>query len=228
MNASDVMSKSVITVPVSATVAEIAQLMVERGVSGLPVVDASNQVVGMISEGDLIRRSEIETERRPTGWLSFFTTYSEKARDFVKTHSAHARDVMTHPAITVSPDTPLAKIAQIMEKRHIKRLPVVENDELVGLVSRADLLRALASRKPVAPAPLPEGDAGMRDAVLKVLDKEWAWAASALVNVIVSDGTVHLWGVVDSDEQRQALIVAAENVPGVKAVEDHLSRSLPT
>lgn len=228
MKASDIMSKQVVTVGTEATVAEVAKLMIERGVSGMPVVDRDNRVVGMISEGDLIRRSEIDTDERPSGWLSFFTTNSDKARDFVKTHSVHAKDVMTRPATTVTPETPLVRIAQIMERRHIKRLPVVEDDVIVGLVSRADLLRALASHAPAAPAPLPRNDAAIRDAVLQAIAEEQEWTASTMVNVIVSDGTVNLWGVVDNDEQRKALIIAAENVPGVKAVEDHLARTLPT
>ena len=228
MRASDVMATHVVTIDQNSTVGQLARLLVDNYISGAPVIDESGRVVGMISEGDLIRRAEIDTDSGPSGWLAWFSTGTERARDFLKTHSAYATDVMTHPAITVSPDTPLADIARTMEKRRVKRVPVIENGKLVGLVSRADLLRALASRAAIEPRAPDSADAAVREAVIEMLAEEQDWAGSAMINVIVSDGTAHLWGVVDNETQRRALVVAAEGVPGVRGVEDHLGRSLPT
>ncbi len=227
MRARDIMSTKVVTVSPSTSVRDIAGLMVEKHVSGLPVLNDNGTLVGMVSEGDLLRRPEIGTQKHRRRWVSFFSGVDEQAREFTKSHALRAGDVMTEQVIHVSEETPLGDVVGLMEKHNIKRLPVLSDGKLVGIVSRADLLRALAARQ-AAPMPPPaESDATIRAAMSDVLKTE-EWAMSAMVNVIVSEGVVHLWGVIDSDDQRQALRVAAENIPGVTAVEEHLSFSLPT
>ena len=227
MKVRDIMSTKVVTVSPSTTVRDIAGLMVEKHVSGLPVLSDSGTLVGMVSEGDLLRRPELGTQKHRRRWVSFFSGVDEQAREFTKTHALRAGDVMTEQVIHVSEQTPLGDVVGLMEKHNIKRLPVLSDGKLVGIVSRADLLRALAARQANPIPPPAESDATIRAAMNEVLKNE-EWAMSAMVNVIVSEGAVHLWGVIDSDDQRQALRVAAENIPGVTAVEEHLSFSLPT
>ena len=227
MKAHDIMSTKVVTVSPSTSVRDIAALMIERHVSGLPVLNDNGTLVGIVSEGDLLRRPEIGTEKHRRRWVSFFTAVDEQAREFTKSHALRAGDVMTEQVIHVSEETPLGDVVGLMEKHNIKRLPVLSGGKLVGIVSRVDLLRALATRQAEPMPPLAETDATIRAAMNDVLENE-EWAMSAMVNVIVSEGVVHLWGVIDSNDQRQALRVAAENIPGVTGVEDHLSFSLPT
>ncbi len=227
MKVRDIMSTKVVTVSPSTTVRDIAGLMVDKHVSGLPVLSDSGTLVGLVSEGDLLRRPELGTQKHRRRWVSFFIGVDEQAREFTKTHALRAGDVMTEQVIHVSEQTPLGDVVGLMEKHNIKRLPVLSDGKLVGIVSRADLLRALAARQANPIPPPAESDAAIRAAMNEVLKNE-EWAMSAMVNVIVSEGAVHLWGVIDSDDQRQALRVAAENIPGVTAVEEHLSFSLPT
>lgn len=228
MKARDLMSTRVVTVSPDTSVREIAALMVEKHVSGVPVIDENDSLVGMISEGDLLRRPELGTEKHHRRrWLSFFTDAQEEAREFTKTHAMRAEEVMTKSVSYVGEDTSLGDVVSMMEKEDVKRLPVLTDGRVVGIVSRVDLLRTLASRQMEPMSAPPEDDAAIRATMNDVLKNE-DWAQSAMVNVIVSDGVVHLWGVIDSKEQRQALRVAAENIPGVKAIEEHLSFSLPT
>jgi CBS domain-containing protein len=224
MNAGGIMTRDVISVGPETPVREIASMMLERRISGVPVVDAERRVLGIVSEGDLIRRPEIETDHAPTGWLGLFLSDEERARDFVKSHGRVAREVMTKPATCVAPETPLDEVVRLMERHRVKRLPVVENGKLAGLVTRADLLRALVSRRTAAPAASSDQEVRERiDAMLRHED----WATSAFVNVQVEDGVAHLWGTVESASQREALILAVRSVPGVREVQPHLGRTLP-
>ena len=227
MKVRDIMSTKVVTVSPSTSVRDIAGLMVEKHISGLPVLSENGTLVGMVSEGDLLRRPEIGTQKHRRRWVSFFSGVDEQAREFTKSHALRAGDVMTQQVIHVSEETPLGDVVGLMEKHNIKRLPVLSDSKLVGIVSRADLLRTLAARQADPLPPPAESDATIRAAMNEVLKNE-EWAMSAMVNVIVSEGVVNLWGVIDSDDQRQALRVAAENIPGVTAVEEHLTFSLPT
>ena len=206
---------------------DIAALMIEKHVSGLPVLNDNGTLVGMISEGDLLRRPELGTEKHRRRWASFFTAADEQAREFTKSHGLRAGDVMTEQVLHVSEETSLGDVVDLMEKYNIKRLPVLSDGKLVGIVSRVDLLRALAVRQAVSLPPPAESDAVIRATMNDVLATK-EWAMSAMVNVIVADGVMHLWGVIDSKDQSHALRVAAENIPGVKSVEEHLSFSLPT
>lgn len=224
MKVADIMVRKVISVGPDATVREVASLMLERRISGVPVVSDARRVLGVISEGDLIRRPEIETDRVGASWLHLFLSDEERARDFVKSHGRKAREVMTQPAICATPDTQLAVVVQLMERHRIKRLPVLEHDRLAGLVTRADLLRALVARQ--AAAPLELNDEELRRRIVSMLRDE-DWAASAVVHVQVENGVAQLWGTVESEDQREALLLAVRGVPGVKDVQPHLGRVLP-
>ncbi len=227
MKARDLMTTNVVTVKPNTKVRDVAALMLEKHISGVPVLDDNGKLVGMISEGDLLRRPELGTEKHRRRWLAFFSRADEQAREFTKSHALRAGDVMTKQVLHIAEDTPLGDVVGLMEKHRVKRLPVLSKGKLVGIVSRVDLIRALATRQAEPMPPPPESDATIR-AVMNDVLKNQDWALSAVVNVVVSDGVVHLWGVIDSDEQRQALRVAAENIPGVTAVEEHLTFSLPT
>lgn len=224
MKVADVMVKDVLTVGPEASVREVASMMLERHISGMPVVDGGGRVLGIVSEGDLIRRPEIETDRVKAGWLRLFLSDEQRARDFVKSHGRKVGEVMTKPAISVAPDTPLAEAVRLMTRHRVKRLPVVEHGKLAGLVTRTDLLRALVARQ--AAAPVAASDQDLRSRIDSMLREE-DWAASAMVHVQVENGVAQLWGTVESTEQREALIVAVRGVPGVKDVQPHLGRALP-
>lgn len=224
MHAADVMVKDVVSVGPEAAVREVASLMLERRISGVPVVDENRHVLGIVSEGDLIRRPEIETDRIPEGWLGLFLSDEQRARNFVKSHGRKAREVMSQPVICVGPDTPLAGIVRLMERHRIKRVAVVEQGRLAGLVTRTDLLRAMLAHQDSSPAP--SGDEALRARVATMLEGE-AWASSAMVFVRVEQGVAHLWGTVESASQREALILAVRGVPGIRDVQPHLGRSMP-
>jgi CBS domain-containing protein len=224
MKAADIMVKDVVTAGPEASVKELAAIMLERRISGMPVVDGGGRLLGIVSEGDLIRRPEIDTDRVKLGWLRLLLSDEARARDFVKSHGRKAREVMTQPAISVAADAPLAEVVRLMERHRIKRLPVVENGRLVGLVTRTDLLRAVVARQ--AAAPVERSDEDLRQRIVLMLRGE-DWASSAVVHVQVESGVAQLWGTVESQDQREALLLAVRGVPGVKDVQPHLGRVLP-
>jgi CBS domain-containing protein len=221
MNAVDVMVSNVITVNVDATVQEVAGTLATNHVSAVPVVDRQGKLAGMVSEGDLIRRSEIGTERSRSWWLDALSTNRKLAEEFVRSHSRRVSDVMTTNVISVKPDSTLGEIASLLEKNGIKRVPVVQDGTVVGIVSRANLVQALAS---VIELPLEgtvESDESLRGKVLARL-QEAPRVRPALLNVIVHDRIVELWGTVDSEAERKAIRVAAEATPGIRHVNDNL------
>ena len=222
MKARDVMTTQVVTVDAATPVQGVASMMLGQGISAVPVVDGQGHLEGMVSEGDLMRRAESGTDRgRRSWWLRLFGDEAREASDYIKTHGGTAGDVMTRTLITVGPDEDIADVAMLLEKKRIKRVPVVEGDRLVGIVSRADLLRGLATHGSLGRTP-PKGDREIRDALVAHLESE-PWASSAMVNVTVNDGVVNLWGVYDTKEQHEALLVAARNAAGARSVEDHMS-----
>lgn len=231
MKAEDIMIKDVVTVGPEALIRDVATLMLERRISGVPVVDAAGRLLGVLSEGDLIRRPEIETDKIRRGWLGLFVSSDEKAHDFVKSHGRMAREVMTKPAISVTPETPLAEVVHLMERKRVKRLPVVAQGKLVGVVTRTDLLRALVARQNVTSAatetttPAAHGNQELRDRILAMLRAE-DWAASAYISVEVSNGLVNLWGTVESAAQREAVLLAVRGVDGVREVEARLGKEM--
>jgi CBS domain-containing protein len=227
MRARDVMVAPVITVKPHASVKEVAKIFLHNRISAVPVVDDQGKVVGIVSEGDLIRRSEAATEREHPWWLAAFSDPENLAAEYVKAHARKVADVMTRNVITASPNTPLSAIATLLESHAIKRVPIVENAQLVGIVSRANLIQAVASGRKELDITLP--DSMIRNKLLAHL-KTQHWAHTRLLNVTVNDGVVDLWGIVNSDTERTAIRVAAESMPGVRAVNDHLgswSRAAP-
>jgi CBS domain-containing protein len=221
MNAGDVMIREVVTVGPDTPVLQIVQLLLARGISGVPVVDEDGTLVGVVSEGDLLRRVEIGTEKRRGSWRAFFTGTATLAEEYVRSHGALARDIMTHEVVTVERTTPLGEIANLMEERHIKRVPVLEDGKLVGLVSRSNLLRAFASQQPGPSSAVAADDTAIREALLAELGRQ-IWSRRAENTVVVTDGVVHLWGLVATQEELRAVELAANSVPGAKAVRNHM------
>ena len=226
MKAEDVMVRNVVCAGPEDLVRDVAARMLEGRYSGLPVVDADGRVLGIISESDLIRRPEIETDHAKRGWLYVFLSSNSGARDFVKSHGRLAREVMTQPAICVDSQAPLAEVVRLMERHRIRRMPVLGGGKhgggtLVGLLTRADLLRAVVQRQAM-PAPA-QSDEQLRAGIASLLREE-AWAASAFVHAQVEQGVAQLWGTVESADQREALILAVSSLPGVKEVRAHLGK----
>jgi CBS-domain-containing membrane protein len=189
------------------------------------VIDAKGNLVGIVSEGDLLHRVEAQTERRRSRWLELLAANTTLASEYVKSHAKHVADVMTADVVTVPEDARLAEVARLLETRRVKRVPVVRDGKVVGIVSRSNLLQAVASGATAAAAQAPKDDRSIREAIVNELQKQ-KWAAPAESNIVVNDGVVHLWGFVMSEAERKALRVAAENVPGVRSVEDHLSERM--
>ena len=223
MRAVEVMTTKVITVGENASVAEVAKLLAERGISAVPVVDKDHKVIGMVSEGDLLHRTETGTEKCRSWWLEMMASTNQLAGDYIKSHGANVKDVMTRDVISVSDTTPLADIAILLETNRIKRVPVVRDGKLVGIVSRANLVRALAMTVNEPPSSAELDDRTIRDELLAEL-KAQKWAEVSPANVTVKDGVVHLWSSYLSEQEKRALVVAAENTPGVRRVEDHMRR----
>jgi CBS domain-containing protein len=220
MKAADVMVSNVITVGPEACVQDVAELLLRHRISAVPVVSAKGDILGIVSEGDLINRPESETERHKPWWLDALASNEGLAAEYVKSHSRNVTDVMTRDVITASRDTSLADIAALLERNRIKRVPIVENGRIVGIVSRANLLQGLASLKDKAPQGKPD-DSAIRAVVMGKLQNE-RWARPALISVTVHDGTVDLWGIVDSAAEKKAVHVLAEVTPGVRVVNDNL------
>jgi CBS domain-containing protein len=219
MNVSDIMTSKVVSIRPEAPILEAVRLMLQNRISGLPVVDAG-KVVGIVTEGDLLRRSEIRTERKRPRWIQFLLGPSRLADDYVRSHGRKVAEVMSTEVVTVPAEASLDEVIQLMERHRIKRLPVIRDEQLVGLVSRANLLHALAATaREVAPTIV--DDAKIR-ARLIAEEKKQPWAPPIQTNFVVRNGVVHLWGVITNEQQRQALKVMAENVPGVREVRDHI------
>lgn len=221
MKAADVMVTNVITVGLDASVQDVALTLLSARISAVPVVGANGELLGIVSEGDLMHRAEAGTGRRRPWWLAIFTGKEALAAEFVKEHSRKVTDVMTRDVVTAAPDTPLSAIANLLEKNAIKRVPIMKGDKIVGIVSRANLLQALASQGKQVAGAGPADDAKIREKVLTQLEAA-PWTRPSLINVIVRDGTVELWGIVDSVSEKKAVRVAAEVTPGVRAVNDNL------
>ncbi len=220
MRASDIMIKDVITVQPEAKVSHIADLFVRHRISCVPVVTSENDLVGLVTASDLIHRKETDTERRRKWWLDMFVDADTRAREFVKAHGMTAKDVMTPTVISISETAALADVAETLEAHRIRRVPVVRGGKLVGLVSRADLVRALATTA--------RSDSGTRldnrelYAAIDQAVKANGWLNTIYINYTVENGDVEVRGFADSDVQRQALRVLIEEVPGVRSVHDHL------
>lgn len=224
MRAKDVMTTGVVSVMADATVFDAAEILTSEHISALPVVDDKGKVVGIVSEADLIRRAEIGTTPHKSWLHRWLDDDVTKAAEYVRSHSRRVRDVMTKTVVTVDEDATLGEIAALMAKHDIKRVPVVQDGVLVGIVSRANLLQALMSREPVVDVS-PPSDRQLRRDVAEAVSKH-GWSSAWPTNIVVSAGVVHLWGFVQSEAVRNAYRVAAENVPGVKSVKNHM-RAIP-
>ncbi len=220
MNARDIMTTNVVTVTPETTIAAVAALLLERRISGVPVVDRE-RVAGIVSESDLLAHREIGLGSRRAAepwWACLFQEIPDPAR-YVRSHAVRASDVMSTAVASVAEDTRASKIAALFEKRRIRRAPVLRAGRLVGIVTRADLVRGLALPAREARLARWQSDDGIREQLLAELGAQAWWRAGA--NVLVNGGVVHFLGVYDSDEARHASRVAAENIPGVRRIEDH-------
>lgn len=222
MIVSDVMTRKVLSVKPDDTVEHAATLMLRHGISGLFVVDDKDTLTGVLTEGDLLRRDEIGTQRHRPWWLRVFVSPGRQALDFTHTHGRRVSDVMTPEVITVACDAALEDVVVLMEKQRIKRVAVVEDGRMVGVVSRSDLLRALLSRVRDEKAPETQADdRTIRDSVLAAFERT-SWAPMTTLNVTVKSGVVDVWGTITNPDERRAICVIAENAAGVKEVHDHL------
>jgi CBS domain-containing protein len=218
MRVKDVMTPNVICIGADEPVLKAARLMLQNRISGLPVIDKDGELVGIVTEGDFLRRSELGTQRQRPKWLEFIVGPGRLAQEYTHSSGRKVEEIMTSDPRTIAEDKTLEAVVDTMERHHVKRLPVTRGGRVVGIISRANLMRALASlsRDVAAPA---AGDLAIRDRILAAIGKQ-DWAPR--VNVIVNAGVAELHGVITDDRERAGLIVAAENVPGVKRVRDHL------
>ena len=220
MKAHDVMTQPVVSIAQDATILEAVGLMLRHRISGLPVMDSTGQLVGIVTEGDFLRRVEIGTQRRRPRWIEFFIP-GRLASEYVHAAGRRVDEIMTADVQTVEEDTPLEDVVRVIEHNRIKRVPVLHKKKLIGIITRANLLRALVGAAKAAPK-LSVDDAAIRERLLAELEKQ-PWAPGGGIDIAVSNGVVTLSGVLTDDRQRQALCVAAENIPGVKRVEDQLA-----
>jgi CBS domain-containing protein len=220
MIVADVMTRNCITIAPDATVEEAVNLMLSRHISGLFVVDKADDLVGVITEGDLLRRDELGTQRNRPWWLRLLASPARQAADFTKANGRHVRDVMTEDVLSIAEDSALEDVVAMMESNRIKRLPVTAGGKVVGVVSRSDLLRALIGRARTS-EPLATDDRTIRTAILNALEAQ-SWAPMTTLNVTVANAVVDIWGTITNEEERRAICVVVENTQGVKAVHDHL------
>lgn len=224
MRAKDVMTTDVITVAPDISVQALATLLAEKGISGAPVVGADGRMVGIVSEGDLLHRAEIGTARRHrvrrrSWWLDHFA--SDAARDYVKSHGRSVADIMTSNVVSVDEEADLADVAAVLEGRRVKRVPVMRGGAVVGIISRANIVRAVGASRGAATDGSENDDRSIRGRLLAELGRE-EWAKVWPEDIIVRDGVVHFWLSDDEPpEKRQALRVAAETIAGVRGVEEH-------
>ena len=219
MRAHQIMKKHIVSVSPQTSILDAANLMLRNHISGLPVLDEKGALKGVVSEGDFLRRAETGTGRKRSAWLELFTGVGRAATDFVHERGRKVEDVMTENPVTIDEQTPLDEIVHLMHKHGIKRLPVINGQALVGIVTRSDILQAVASMARDVPDPTAD-DGHIRDRIVRAMD-ETAWRPAGF-QVWVRNGVVHLHGVIFDERARQAAIVLAENTAGVKEVHDHL------
>jgi len=219
MQVKDVVTRNVISIEANEPVLKAARLMLENRISGLPVIDAAGKLVGIVTEGDFLRRSEIGTKRHRPKWLEFLVGPGRMAAEYVRASGRIVDEIMTPDPLSVTENDSLEMVVDLMERHLVKRLPVIRDGQMVGIVSRANLMHALVSlARDDKQAPTGD-DLAIRDRILAALGK-LHWALQS--NVVVKNGVAELWGVIMDDRERQALIVATENTSGVKEVHDHL------
>ncbi|AIT79170.1 CBS domain-containing protein [Novosphingobium pentaromativorans] len=218
MKMKHIMTTSVVSVTPETSVPEVARLLLERHISAVPVIGSDGQLAGIVSEGDLLRRTEDGSHPHGSWWLRHFSKRGASAADYVKARGRFAADVMTRDVVTVTEEALSSEVAHLLESRRIKRVPVLREDKVVGIVSRADLIRGLAAGKDMVPPPMSVSDEAIRKQLLDEIEQA-DWGPSYGISVIVAKGIVQIWGIVNSQDQVDALRVAAENVPGVLGLE---------
>jgi CBS-domain-containing membrane protein len=219
MRAYQIMTPRVTTVQADTPIADAANLMLRKRISGLPVIDTAGRLVGIVSEGDFLRRGEIGTRRRRSGWLEFFVGPGKLASEYVREEGQTVRDVMTPDPVTITEDATIEDVVHLMEQKGIKRVPVLRDGTLIGIVTRANLLQAVANLARGAVGPTAHDDE-LRKSILDSMEKQ-PWCPTGL-NVVVRNGVADLSGIITDDRQRDAAVVAARNVVGIKTVHDHL------
>lgn len=218
MKVGDIMTQEVISVTPETGVADAAKLMLKERISGLPVITTGRVLLGIVTEGDFLRRTEVSTEKQRPHWLELIVSKGKLADEYARSHGHTVFDVMTHNVIVATEDMPLDAAVELMERKHVKRLPVVRRGKVVGILARANLLHALAASPPQLAQPSDD------EAICRSLERELErqpWSARQF-HFVVKDGVVDLWGFITNEQQRSAMRIAAENVPGVTAVRDHL------
>lgn len=228
LQARDIMTRNVATVSLSTSIHDIAQMMVERRISGAPVVDENFNVLGIVTEADLLHRVETHTEKKSSWWLALFSDAEALAREFSKAHGRTAGDIMTRNVVCVAENAPIDAIAEAFDVHRIKRVPVTRDNVLVGIVSRGDIVRALLRlterRQPHTQAA--QDRHALREAVLAKI-RQQPWVNGGMINVIVTDNAVELWGSAETEDQRRAIRILVEEMVQGSSVEDHLRVGVP-
>ena len=220
MKAMDVMTRDVVSISPDASIMEAVRTMLQHKISGLPVIDPSGRLSGIVTEGDFLRRTETGTQRKRSRWVELLLGPGRLADDYSRSSGRKVSDVMSFDVCTATEDAPLEQVVNLMERHRIKRIPIVRDDKVVGIITRANLMRALATLA-LAERPTAADDTAIRERLLAEL-KSQRWAPIGLMDVVVKDGVVKLSGALTDERERQAIRIAAENIPGVKKVEDHL------
>jgi CBS domain-containing protein len=220
MKGQDVMVRDVVTVGPDTKVAEAVALLIKHDISAVPVVDSNGNLVGILSEADLLEREELGAEHYHPWWMESVMPASKLAEEFAKAHGKKVSEVMSANVISASEVTPVSEIAALLERHRIKRVPIVRGSKVIGIVSQSNLIQALASSKPAEPKS--ETDHSIRLELLDQLGRQQKWTDFGSRNIIVQDGVVHLWGLISSEAERKALTALAEGVPGVVSVSDEM------
>jgi CBS domain-containing protein len=227
MLAKEIMTREIITVRPETSIQELAQLMTERRISGVPVVDAANQLLGIVSVSDLVHRVETGTQRKRKWWAALFTDAQTLARDFVKTHGTQVSDLMTRKVVCVSTESELRHVADVLDRHGVKRVPVLEGGKLVGLISRSDLVRAVAQAAASGtPTPALTDDGAVQKALIERMDAQ-PWLSPSLVTPVVAAARIELYGYVASEDQRRALLLLTRELAGPREVKDELQIGIP-
>ncbi len=230
MKAQDIMTKTVATVRPDTSIQEIAALMVEKHISGLPVLDEGGKVLGMVSQSDLLHRAEVGTERKHKWWFRILADTKDMAREYSKAHGLRAGDVMTRYVISVKADAELSDVADILDSNRIKRVPVIEGDRLVGIITRGDLVRALSLSQLAKGANKAKVENSALHKILqqRIRGQPWLGADQSHINLAIKDGVVELWGFVETEDQHKALRVLVEETDGVTGLVDKIMVGMPT